>query len=119
MPLHLPPQPPGGSGHTTTELTQKGNKNIPVGLEGECSAQARHQPRAGEAVAACTAPGQGAQHTWPVLPLQESFVTLLVTEIRSLLGRQARLPLPTVLGGNQALIDLCLTSAFKNTFSLI
>lgn len=46
-------------------------------------------------------------------------LSLMVTEIRALLGSQARLALPRVLGGNQALIDLYITSAFKNTSSLI
>lgn len=35
--------------------------------------EAQHQ--AGVAVPACPAPGQGAQHTWPLLPVQECFVT--------------------------------------------
>lgn len=64
--------------------------------------RAQHQER-------CTAHLAHAANVGTVL-------SLMGTEIGSLLGAQARLALPRVLGGNQALIDLCLTSAFKILF---
>lgn len=76
--LHLPTQPPGGTGQITTQLlTQKGHKTHYCGgwRVGRCNAQVRHQSQAGVAVPACTAPGQRAQHTWPTLPVQECSVT--------------------------------------------
>lgn len=85
---------------------------------GGCSAQVRHQRQAGVAVPGCTAPGQGAQHTWPTLPVQESSVTD-GTRNQIPPGKPGKACPAKSAGRKPGINNLYLTSAFKNTFSLI
>lgn len=109
------PTPPGGTGQITqrTANPERKTKHMTGGWVG-----AMHRwgtsTRAGQVWQSQHAQHQDKGHSTPGPCCQcRNVLSLMVTEIRSLLGAQARLALPWVLSGNQALIDLYLTSAFK------
>lgn len=82
------------------------------GLEGgqvSCTGEAPEPGRRGSASVPSTRTMCTPGPCWQC----SNVLSLMVTEIRSLPGTQARLALPRVLGGNQALTDLYLSSAFR------
>lgn len=99
--------------HSTANPVRKQNTLL-VGAGGWAGAMHRWGTRARQVGQCQHAQPQDNVHSTPGPRCQcRNVLSLMVTEIRSLLGTQARLALPRVLGGNQALIDLYLTSAFK------